>query len=115
MLAPSEKEIQNAILDYLATRADVMAWPTASVGLWDPTKRTYRRPGKHFLRGVADIIGIAAGQFLAIEVKTPKGRVSPEQDAFLSEIRRRGGIAFVARSVDDVIAEFTKRVWFRGA
>jgi hypothetical protein len=54
-------------------------------------------------RGVSDIIGCWNGRFLAIEVKTPGGRVSPDQEKFLEAVRRHGGIAFVARSIDDVI------------
>ena len=40
--------------------------------------------------------------FLAIEVKTPKGRVRPEQQKFINCVKKAGGIAFVARSVEDV-------------
>ena len=54
-------------------------------------------------KGVPDILGIYKGQFLGIEVKTEKGKVSPEQEAFLENIRKHGGIGFVARSIDDVI------------
>jgi penicillin-binding protein-related factor A (putative recombinase) len=55
-------------------------------------------------KGVSDIIGCWNGRFLAIEVKTPAGRVTDDQRKFLGRIRNHGGIAFVvARSVDDVI------------
>jgi hypothetical protein len=42
---------------------------------------------------------------LAIEVKSPKGRVSPQQAQFLAEIEARRGVAFVARSVEEVEAK----------
>jgi len=54
-------------------------------------------------KGVPDILGIYKGQFLGIEVKTEKGKVSPEQEQFLAAIRQNGGIGFVARNLDDVI------------
>lgn len=55
-------------------------------------------------RGVSDILGILPdGRFLAIEVKTRTGRVSEYQASFLYEITKNGGVAFVARSVEDVI------------
>ena len=44
------------------------------------------------------------GRFLAIEVKAAKGKVSPHQQQFLDEITARGGMAFVARRVVDVVA-----------
>lgn len=53
-------------------------------------------------KGISDIIGIWRGRFLAVEVKTREGRLSPEQAEFLECIRRFGGIAIVARSVGDV-------------
>jgi len=53
--------------------------------------------------GVPDIIGIWQGRMLGIEVKTAKGKLSVQQQRFLDAIRREGGIAFCARSVDDVI------------
>jgi len=58
---------------------------------------------RYGLVGSSDIIGILPdGRFLAIECKYGKGKTTPEQDAFLAEITRNGGEAFIARSVDDV-------------
>lgn len=55
-------------------------------------------------KGVSDILGIMPdGKMLAIEIKAPKGQVSDAQALFLTEIKLRGGIAIVARSVGDVI------------
>jgi len=57
-------------------------------------------------KGISDIIGVWNGRFIAIEVKRPTGGiVSPEQNAFIMRIKQAGGIAFIARSVDDVIRE----------
>lgn len=54
-------------------------------------------------RGVPDILGIFQGRLLGIEVKTAAGKPSPDQERFIQNINDAGGIAFVARSVDDVI------------
>jgi hypothetical protein len=54
-------------------------------------------------RGAPDLIGQTVdGKLLAVEVKRPSGRVRPEQQQFLDQVRRHGGVAFVARSLDDV-------------
>ena len=54
--------------------------------------------------GVSDIIGLTKeGQFFAIEIKGPKGKLSPAQAYFLMEVRRSGGISIEAHSVEDVI------------
>lgn len=76
------------------------------MGVFDPRKRVYRLPrGKGSIRGTADILGLklGSGQLIAIEVKTPKGKVSEDQKEFLKKIESFGGIALVARSLDDVI------------
>lgn len=53
--------------------------------------------------GFSDLFGFRAGDAHAffLEVKTPTGRVSKEQAAFLSAMQKRGAIASVVRSVDD--------------
>ena len=52
--------------------------------------------------GVSDLIGwTEGGRFVAIEVKAPRGRVTDEQKAFLDLVRRSGGLAGVARSVEE--------------
>lgn len=51
-----------------------------------------------------DMVGQQLGQFLAGEVKTPGGRVSEKQAAFLRAIQQNGGRAGVWRSVDDALA-----------
>ena len=55
------------------------------------------------LPGVSDIIGCYKGRYMAIEVKR-KGLVPTEkQQSFIDTVKAAGGIAFVARSVEDVI------------
>ncbi len=56
-------------------------------------------------RGAPDLIGQLAdppGVMLCVEVKRPSGKLRPDQHAFLDTVRKQGGVAFVARSVDDV-------------
>ncbi len=53
--------------------------------------------------GVPDIVGIYKGRYLGIEVKAPNGKLSPKQTIFLQTINDQGGIALVARSIEDVI------------
>jgi hypothetical protein len=51
----------------------------------------------------ADMLGRQVAIFTAIEVKTAKGKLRPEQKAFLSMVKKAGGIAIVARDVDEAI------------
>ena len=49
-----------------------------------------------------DMVGRHIAQFMSIEVKTPKGAVRPDQVLWAENVRRAGGIAVIARSVEDV-------------
>lgn len=48
-----------------------------------------------------DMVGQQVAVFAAVEVKAPKGRPTPEQTAFLEHITAAGGIAGIARSVEE--------------
>lgn len=107
MQESSEKEIQNAILEYLSFLPDCKAWTNKSTGTYDPrSQRFIPQRGKFHNRGVSDIIGIYRGKMLCIEVKSKKGKLAPHQEMFLQEMKRHGAIAFVARSVNDVAEVF---------
>lgn len=55
--------------------------------------------------GSSDLIGITpTGRFLAVEIKTSKGRATPEQMRFIEAVRARGGIAGIARSPAEALA-----------
>jgi hypothetical protein len=90
MKPQSEAEITNAIRGLLK-----------SLGVWH--WKQWQGPMSQ-PKGVADILGIFDGRFLAIEVKRHGGQLRPKQQRFIDRVRIEGGIAFVARSVDDVIS-----------
>lgn len=50
-----------------------------------------------------ELVGQELAIFLAIEVKTPTGRVSKDQQNFLDRVEEAGGIAGVARSAEDAL------------
>ena len=50
-----------------------------------------------------DMVGQQVAVFLSIEVKTPTGRIRPEQQAWMETVQAAGGIAGVARSVEDAL------------
>lgn len=103
MSEPTEKQIQNAILEYLSFLPECKAWTNQSTGIYDAKAGCYRsNKGRFTNKGVSDIIGIYRGKMLCIEVKSKKGKLAPHQEMFLQEMKRHGAIAFVARSVNDV-------------
>lgn len=61
-------------------------------------------------KGFSDLTGMTScGLFFVIEVKTSSGKISPEQAQFIRAMETRGGIAFVARSVDQALHELRDR------
>jgi hypothetical protein len=113
---PSEQQIQQHIR---------IACSTGATRLFRNNTGTLRdqhgRPVQFGLcKGSADLIGYRTititpdmvGQQVAvfrlsIEVKTPTGRIRPEQQAWLETVQAAGGIAGVARSVEDALRIMT--------
>lgn len=55
-------------------------------------------------KGGSDLIGWTAdGRFLAVEVKTAKGRPTKEQIRFIDAVNRDGGVAGICRSPQDAL------------
>ena len=111
-LSTKETDIVRACLDWLAFHR-IKAWRTNNTGIFDPVKKAHR--GFHGLRGVSDILGILPqtirlndgveetfGNFLAIEVKKPGEKPRAEQEAFLLDIRERGGIGLCVHSLREL-------------
>ncbi len=65
------------------------------------------RAGQGFIKfgiaGQSDIVGLAAGRFVGIELKTETGRQSAEQRAFQARVEAAGGLYILARSLDDAL------------
>ena len=95
-----EKDIQKSILDYLRMNG-FMAWKSVSTGIagGGKDKTRFYSMGQ---KGLSDIIALKDGATIFIEVKTDKGVLTDNQKKFLEDVRRKGAIGIVARSIDDV-------------
>lgn len=51
-----------------------------------------------------EMVGRKVAIFTAVEVKTPAGKPTPEQLNFVTRVKEQGGLAGIARSVEDVLA-----------
>lgn len=103
----TEKQIESQILTWLNHQPGVFAFKINTVGIWDPTKKLFRRnKNPHVHKGTSDIMGLKNGQFFAIEVKTSTTikKPSPEQISFLGTITKQGGKGIFACCLNDVIA-----------
>jgi hypothetical protein len=61
-------------------------------------------PAKFGVKGTLDIAATIKGRAVWIDAKTGTDRLKPAQLKFCEAQRRAGGVAFAAKSVDDVAA-----------
>lgn len=107
--ASNEADIVRDCLEMLRSRG-IYAWRQNGGG------KTEKDAGgrKHFVRfaavpGISDIIGLLpGGRLLAIECKRPGETPTEHQHAFLSAIRRRGGLALLITDARD-LSDFLDR------
>lgn len=83
----NESDITKSILKYLKTLPRCFFWK--------------EHGGIYGTSGIPDIIVCIDGRFIALEVKTQKGKTTPLQNAAIRKIRNSGGFAFVVRSVKE--------------
>lgn len=98
----SETTIQNKIRLALGSRPDVRLFRNHVGVVKDERGRVHSfglRKGSADLIGWVRINNIAV--FLSIEIKTATGRVRPEQQQWMDNINKSGGIAFVARNEEE--------------
>ena len=62
----------------------------------------FKKISDRFQSGIPDILGCLNGYFFAIELKVPGGRIAPLQEHELEKIRKAGGSAIVAYSIENV-------------
>jgi hypothetical protein len=96
----SEREIARTILKHLRSKG---------VLCFRHEPHTYNHAlGRHIsnpydMKGVADVIAVLdGGQACFIEVKTPKGRQSPDQILFQKRVEVLGARYIVARNIADI-------------
>jgi hypothetical protein len=97
-----EGAVVKACLEYLQLRG-IYAY-RQNTGAAEYTDKTgKKRMVKYGKPGASDIVGVMpGGRFIAVECKALNGRLSDFQRQFLEDIDRMGGLAVVARSVDDI-------------
>jgi hypothetical protein len=121
-----ERNIQSEILLAIGARPDCtlfrnntgMAW-TGEVVRRTPNTITLQNPrplhaglckGSSDLIGwrrlviTPEMVGLTVAQFLALEVKTDRGRATEEQRNFLRVVAESGGAGAVVRSVAEAVA-----------
>lgn len=103
----NEAHLQDALMLRLGSRRDTRLWRN-SVGVYRHLHSEQKiRIGQ---KGMSDLFGVSRGWFISIEVKSAKGRVTPDQMNWLDMVRFMGGFEHVARlDGDGELEDQTKR------
>ena len=102
-----EADILRAVRLAVSALPGVVVWRNSVGAARYPSGR---RPVAYGMcRGASDLVAIirrsdGAGVFAALEVKSARGRVAPDQQLFLDLVRRMGGFAAVVRSPEEAVA-----------
>ena len=101
----SESSIQRAILDYLALMENQgrCYFFRSGAGVIKTEAGNHFKTGKI---GCPDVIMLTRNGYVAIEVKTDKGKLSEAQLDAKTRIEALGGRYIIARSIDDVMVLF---------
>lgn len=103
--AASEHVIQCAVARYLDLALggipDCIWWAVPNGGFRD-VRTASKLKAEGVKPGVSDIMVLWGGRLICIELKTAKGRQSPEQKEWADAATCAGAAYYVARSVEDV-------------
>jgi hypothetical protein len=99
----NELELQSRIRLALGKRSDCVFWRNA-VGVAKTHGDRATRYG--LCRGSSDLVGFVrpSGRFVALEIKVEGGRVSEDQEKFLTLVNLGGGYGRVVRSIEEANA-----------
>ena len=82
----------------------IFCWKNVTGGYYDSKIKRFRKQSSPYaINGTSDILAILKdGRFLAIECKSKYGKATPDQLMFIERINFNGGLAFVAKSLEEV-------------
>lgn len=102
-----EQALSNAVMNYLAIKG-ILHYRVRNTGTIIHKKGGGLAYGRDRYamtqRGAPDILAWDNGKAYAFELKSAKGKTSPEQEDWLYRFRDEGGIGMVVRSLDEVMA-----------
>lgn len=99
---PLEKDIQKQIVQWLKLWGAVPVRVNSGAvrGEYKGKERMFRM---NSTPGCSDILCVLpGGTFAAVECKRPGQKATPDQEAFLAAVRKAGGFAVVAHSVQEL-------------
>ena len=110
-----EQKIHQTIVQHLRTRAQrgVVWWHSPNGGWRSPVEaKIFQSLGVR--AGVADLVLLHDGQFFALELKAPGGRLTESQAAFLDDVEAAGGVVACAEGLDAALRKLERWGLLRG-
>ena len=107
-MATAEGKIQSAVCKFLAGKG-CFFFRVNNAPVFDKKLNSgyggYRLQGYWTPKGVPDIVLITkTGKFIGLEIKAPKGRLSPDQQFFSDRCKRNQAEYHVIHSLDEIKA-----------
>ncbi len=105
-----EETIQRAVFQHIAARAmpGVFAWHTPNGGKRNLVEAIkLKRMGT--LAGVPDVLILMGGRLYALELKAPKGRLTPAQERVLERMKVCGATVATTYGLDEALVAL--EVW----
>lgn len=98
-----ESHIQDAICKYLNLKKwMVVRLNSSMLRIDNRVVKSYLIYGLGLSSGMPDVLAFKNNRVLLLEVKSPKGRISPNQKRVKKYAETRGNNYYIVRSVDDV-------------
>ena len=103
-MSSQTNEITRSVLNFLFEKK-IFAWRANTTGISLPDGR-FRPAAK---TGISDILAVLPpnGRLLAIEIKTGRDRLRPEQEGFLKNIEAMGGIFLIVHNYQEFLDLFS--------
>lgn len=102
----SEKQIQDSILQWLGLKKIFHYRQNTGATMSEYTRKsdgvTKKRMIRFGTKGASDIVAVALGYYIAIEVKDHKGVQDEDQVEFQRAIEKAGGKYILVRSLEEV-------------
>lgn len=99
-----EASIHANVYAYLSACPEYFGFTVKNGGTYDPRIGAYRsRSGPGYRKGVSDLVGAWNSQLFCVEIKTPQGRLSPDQKLFRDDVLKAGGLYIVVKSMEEII------------
>jgi hypothetical protein len=99
-----EQQIHQAVVAHLNMRAEpkVFFWHTPNEGKRGYVNAAHLR-AMGMTAGVPDLLILKDGKLHALELKAPKGRLTPSQRGVLERMVHCGALVAVAHSIDEAL------------